>query len=294
LQAYTENPRLNYRPPTDESPYFFNILKLSSLRNAFDPTPGVIYGNVTATLTLVGLIGSLLILTVVVIIVPLVYKTHVNRREGKKLSVHWAGALYFSLIGAGFMLLEIALIQRLSVFLSHPIYALGVLLFSIIASSGLGSYLSEKLPLNRNPWSFVYPVTLSALILMMRFLLPLILSEFMTSVMMVKIVVSILVIAPMGLLMGMFFPAGMRIVRAVSNADTPWYWALNGIISVLCSALAVFISIFIGISVNFYLAAALYLAVLVPIYALMKRQPGAVQREADTQARFGSPKESLQ
>src|SRR5438034_1208285 len=63
-----------------------------------------------------------------------------------------SGALYFSLIGCGFMLTEIALIQRLTVLLSHPIYALGILLFTIIASTGIGSALSDRLPLTRPPW----------------------------------------------------------------------------------------------------------------------------------------------
>jgi hypothetical protein len=78
----------------------------------------------------------------------------------------------------------------------------------------------------------------------------------------VRILVSIAVIFPLGVLMGMFFPAGIRLAKRVAAVETPWYWALNGIFGVLCSALAVFISIYIGVSVNFYLAAGCYAAVL--------------------------------
>jgi len=58
------------------------------------------------------------------------------------------GSLYFSLIGMGFMLTEIALLQRFSVYLGHPIYSLGVCLFSLILASGLGSLTSEQLKLD--------------------------------------------------------------------------------------------------------------------------------------------------
>jgi hypothetical protein len=60
-----------------------------------------------------------------------------------------AGTAYFSLIGIGFMMAEIALLQRMSVFLGHPVYALSVVLFSLILSTGLGSFASERFPLNR-------------------------------------------------------------------------------------------------------------------------------------------------
>jgi hypothetical protein len=271
LNEFAYQPRFNFTPPTDESPYFFNILRLESLGTAFDPTPGVITGNLTATATLVRLITALFAMTIVVIVVPLGYKTSQARKEGKKTGILWSGAMYFSLIGASFMLLEIALVQRFSVFLSHPVYALGVLLFTIIASSGLGSYLSEKLPLDRKPWAFLYPVFMAVVIVGMKFLLPVIFTRLMVAPMATKIIASVFVIGPMGIIMGCFFPTGMRITRKISNTDTPWYWALNGIFGVLCSALAVFISIFIGISINFYISAALYLAVIIPIYDFYRR-----------------------
>jgi hypothetical protein len=170
----------------------------------------------------------------------------------------WSAAAYFSLIGAGFMFVEIALIQRLTVFLGHPMYALGILLFTMIASAGLGSLASDRLPLTRAPWVFAYPVAITAVILAIRFVLPLVGTNLVAAPMAVKIPVSIGAIAPVGLLLGFGFPTGMRLVRSSRSTETPWYWALNGIFSVLCSALAVFISIYFGISTSFYIAAACY------------------------------------
>ena len=99
--------------------------------------------------------------------------------------------------------------------------------------------------------------------------------EAMTaSEMLEKTVVSMLMIFPLGLLLGFFFPTGMRLARAAGDSETPWYWALNGVFGVLSSALAVFVSIFSGISMNFYIAVLCYsgvLACIVQINSTIKR-----------------------
>jgi len=144
---------LNYEPPTDDNPYFFNMLKWQTLYPALQlqagANAGVIGGNLHATLTLISLIVCLFLLTLITIIIPLLFKTlgqagqpqgvapttDVFHALGKRYIL--ISALYFSLIGAGFMFVEIALIQRLSVFLGHPTYALGILLFTLISSTGI-------------------------------------------------------------------------------------------------------------------------------------------------------------
>ncbi|MFH1367788.1 MAG: hypothetical protein ABII64_01550 [Elusimicrobiota bacterium] len=247
---------LNYTPTTDENPYFFNMLKLDHIGYVLSTGRGILKGNLLANLTLAGLVLSLFVLAILTIVLPLKFKT------GKKDPVLWQAAVYFSLIGAGFMFTEIALIQKMSVFLGHPTYALGILLFTIIASSGCGSYLSEKIPLTTSPWMFIYPVTTALAILAIRFILPVLMSEMVSSSMINKIFASVIIIFPLGMLMGVCFPTGMRFVRLSKFAETPWYWALNGIFGVLCSALTVFISIYLGISVSFYLAVVCYLLLL--------------------------------
>jgi hypothetical protein len=183
----------------------------------------------------------------------------------------WWGAFYFALIGAAFMLTEIALIQRLTVLLSHPIYALGILLFTIIASTGIGSLLSDRLPLARRPWIYLYPLVTAAGIVALRFLLTAVLRHLVTADLALRIAVSVAIISPLGLLLGLFFPTGMGLAKSAHPADTPWYWALNGILGVLCSVLAVFISIYLAVSVNFYIAAVCYAAALIPLEQLRRQ-----------------------
>jgi len=287
METLRENVRdypLNFEPPTDENPYFFNMLKPQalSLEKVFEQTTdagGVQNGNLAATATLVVLISVLFVLAVATVIVPL----SIHSRQQQKAAVARrhvvAGALYFSLIGAGFMFLEIALIQKLSLYLSHPVYALGIILFTIIAATGAGSYWSEKLPLTRTPWLFVYPAVMGILILVTNGILRTTIAATMEMGLPVKIALAISVIAPMGVLLGLFFPTGMRLFRPLADDYTPWFWGLNGVFGVLSSTSAVFISIFYGISNNFYIAAGCYFSVLLTQLVFRKKSDAETPTE---------------
>ena len=262
LAAAVQTANMNLSPTTDESPYFFNMLRLGNIASTYRKASfGVLHGNLAATLTLVSLMATLLVVALATVIVPLFLRPSLGLGRGLPFRVIGPGMLYFSLIGAGFMLTEIALIQRLTVVLSHPIYALGILLFALIASTGVGSYLSDRLPLTRKPWLFVYPIMAAVSILGLRFLLSAVCPHLIVSPLATRIAACIAMIFPLGVVLGLCFPTGMRLAKELSAADTPWYWALNGVFGVLCSALAVFISIYLGVSINFYLAAGCYLTV---------------------------------
>jgi hypothetical protein len=267
LHSAIRHKNLNFEPPTDENPYFFNMLRLQHIGQAFRAGSGVLRGNLIASITLCSLILSLMVVALATIVMPLKITPSIsNEGENALWTQFWSGALYFSLIGAGYMFVEIALIQRLSVFLGHPIYALGILLFTIILSSGIGSYSSDRLPLTPRAWLFTYPILTALLITAMPTVLTATVSSMITSPMLLKIGTSIGIIFPLGMLMGVFFPTGMRLAKPVVSSETPWYWALNGIFGVLASALAVFFSIYSSISTNFYIAAACYTALLVSLH----------------------------
>ncbi|MFZ6027524.1 MAG: hypothetical protein ACOYYS_07385 [Chloroflexota bacterium] len=275
LSAAIENVALNYEPPTYESPYFFNMLRLDNLGIMAKSTNGVIRGNLIATLMLLGLVLNLALLSIYTVVRPLAIRTSMGFKSTVPTRTLWSGALYFSLIGAGFMLAEIALIQKLTVLLSHPMYALGILLFTLIASAGVGSLLSDRLPLTRPPGAYVYPILTALSILALSFFLKALLPAMVAAPFLVKVLVSVAVTFPIGLMMGLFFPTGMRLTKSIAREETPWYWALNGIFGVFCSALAVLISIYAGISVNFYIAAACYAAVVVAQVGLQRAKSGA-------------------
>jgi predicted membrane-bound spermidine synthase len=183
---------------------------------------------------------------------------------------------YFIAVGAGFMFVELAMVQRLSVFLGHPVYAMGVLLATIVASAGIGALGSERIRLTSTARAVALPLLCAALALAFAFLVDLVAARMQESGRAARIAATVLMVAPIGVVMGLFVPIGLRLTRRQHASDTPWYWALNGVVSVLCSALAVLVAITSGVHANFFIGSAAYLATA-PALARLARQD-ALQR----------------
>src|SRR5262249_12573383 len=151
--------------------------------------------------------------------------------------------LYFGALGAGFMLLEVALLQRFVLLLGHPVYSLTVTLFSLLLGTGLGSLVSRRVATAR-----VHTITIRALVgiaivscAAARGLSRLV-AAGVAWTRPARIVFAVLLIAPVGILLGMPMPGGMRLV-ATGRADIiPWGWGINGAFSVVGATLAVFIA----------------------------------------------------
>jgi hypothetical protein len=246
---------LNLTPPTDNNPYFFNMLRLRHLGQFLRTEPGVVRGNLVATGTLVVLIAALAVLTVALIVVPLWMSA-----STRATPVLGAGMAYFIAVGAGFMFVELAMVQRLSVFLGHPVYAMGVLLATIVASAGIGALLSERITLTSTVRALALPLLCAVMALTFAFLVDIVAARMQESGRAARIAVTVLMVAPSGVVMGLFVPIGLRLTQRRHANDTPWYWALNGVVSVLCSALAVLVAITSGVHANFFIGSVAYLA----------------------------------
>jgi spermidine synthase len=242
---------LDISPPTDNRPFFFNLLRLSRPWEiiAYMGRPsGVVTGNLLATLTLLAILLITLIFGAAIIILPARFAP-----PGAGLPQP-AELAYFVLIGLGFMFVEIAFLQRLSVFLGHPVYALAVVLFSLILFTGLGSLVSERFKLSTAPRLIGYALLLAGYVVAAALALPHLTAAFAAATLVGRVAVSLALLAPAGLLMGQAFPAGMRLARRDATDPTPWLWV------------AVILSIAFGISVTMFTGAACYalLALLAP------------------------------
>jgi hypothetical protein len=269
---------LDLTPPTDDRPFFFNLLPLTrpfGAVRALGQHRGVIAGNVVATLTLLTILAISVVLVVGAIVVPL---RPAIREVGR--GVVLGGTIYFALLGLGFMLVELGLLQRLSVFLGHPIYSLSVVLASLILATGMGSWASERLRIEAPVRFAVWAVALSGYLLSLPLWLPRVLDAFQTAAIAPRALVSMAIICPAGVLMGFGFPAGMRLTQASDSRPTPWFWGINGAAGVLASVLAVAASISFGISVTLVLGGLCYLG-LVPAAAVLRSPAmGRVMRAA--------------
>ena len=287
LEAFTGSLEFDLTPPTDERPFFFNQLPLSRPLHALAFARGVLAttsegggvrrGNLVATVTLLVLFTIALVLVVAVLIIPL---RGAIAEVGSRLVTY--GTLYFALIGMGFMLIEIGLLQRMSIFLGHPVYSLSVLLSTLILSTGLGSFLSEKLSLHSNARLVSWGILTGIYAFSLPFSLGPLFAAFSAAELATRIALCVAFIAPAGILLGFGFPTGMRLVSAIDPKPTPWFWGINGAAGVLASIIAVTLSLALGIGATLVLGALCYLA-LIPV-SLVLLQPERIAATKKTEA----------
>ena len=272
-QAIATHP-LNIAAPTDDTPFFFHMLRL---RDVFNVSRWQDQGIVRFNMTAVGILGVLMVTVTILTAACIVLPLAIARSRGVALARSKDSArhsrvdiaphlVYFGAIGLGFMLVEISQVQRLAIFLGHPVYSLSVVLFALLLSSGLGSLATARLS------DSAKSSTRSLLLLVVVLVAfgsstPLVIRYFDAASVAVRIAVAVAILLPIGFVMGMAFPIGMR--RALSDAPSiaPWLWGVNGAASVCASVLVVVIALGAGISAAFWVGAACYVIAFVAYYS---------------------------
>jgi spermidine synthase len=247
IEAYCAAYPQNISPPTDDRPFFFNTLRLRDL--------------ITSPTLLTGLLVVVAFLTVLTVLAPLLLFA---RERVSGLASARGLVLYFVGIGLGFMLLEMPLMQRFILFLGHPTYALAVVLFSLLLFGGLGSYstqgLSGMMLRARMRLALVGVLLLGGVYLLA---LPATLAKLIGLTLGLRIALTVLLLAPLGLFMGMPFALGVAMARETGRTELiPWLWAINGSASVLSSVLAVVLATTLGFTAAMAVGLAAYAAVL--------------------------------
>ena len=268
---FLANYPLNIAPPTDDNAFFFHLLRFRDLLNREMLSEGVVTFNNKALTALAMLLAAVIFLAGLGLVLPLVLA-----RELPPLVPSLPHFLYFSGIGMGFMLVEISQMQKLNIFLGHPIYSLSLTLFALLLSSGIGSYTTQKMQLDtlRRSGATRLAVMLVVLILCMiatRWAT----GTFMAAPTPARLIIATLLIFPMGFMMGMAFPIGMMAARFNGQLKlTPWLWGLNGSMSVLASVLAIWLAIFSGVTTAYWVGIVCYVGVLVAFLAATRQRVG--------------------
>jgi hypothetical protein len=259
--TFWRNYRYNVTPVDDDRPFFFYTVQPRDVLNFLKQGGLSADYKINRALPLLFEVLGISVLAILVVLAfpPLLLGEKLPAEKGVR-----GFLLYFVCIGAGYILIQVALIQKFVLFLGHPTYALTVIVFSMLISSGLGSYWSRKLtgdPNDSRRLSAVLvgvAVTVSALAYLAA---PV--SEFGVGwPLPLKALVTVCMIAPAGFLMGIPFPTGLtRLERSFPQA-VRWAWALNAAASVLGSVAAICLAIYIGLRATVLMGALLYLAAL--------------------------------
>ncbi len=263
-RIYTSNRDL-LRPATDDKPFFNQRRRWSSLhfdyRSVFGSGARGNPDQPVAEATLLVLLIQAVAVAGVMILFPLVRFS----RQGLRATGRWSFLTYFAGLGLGFILIEIVLLQRLSLFLGQPMYTFSVVLASLLIFTGAGSYAANRI---RKPSRRTISYALLAVvvgILLTRFAMPRVLSLALALALPWRVAVAILLLAPLGVLLGVPFSTGLRLVSEEAPLLVPWAWAVNGFFTVIGSVAAMILGMAVGFTDVFLIAAGCYAAALIAI-----------------------------
>jgi predicted membrane-bound spermidine synthase len=259
------------KPATDNNPYFnhhtrWSSLNLHSFTNLFSQNKMgrlALEDKPVAEVTLITLLIQVLIVAAIFILLPLWRFSS----SGLKVKNVFPFLLYFSGLGCGFIMIEIVLIQQFGLLLGEPVYTFAIVLAALLLFTGVGAYLSGKyaLPTNRLIRNAIW--LLAALILAGSFFLTPLLRQAIALPMTGRIILSVLLMLPLGILLGIPFPSGIRMISEKAPSLIPWAWGMNGFFTVIGSVLALMLSMMIGFQAVLWIAVCIY---LLSMWAILK------------------------
>jgi hypothetical protein len=262
-RLWAEMPR-DLSPTRDNSPFFFHTARLRDL-GAVLAAEDEWRKNNLGTFVLAGLLGLTALATLAFVVGPLLARAGILRRGGARPG--WL--LYFGCLGAGFIVVEVALVQKCILFLGHPTYSLAVVLFSLLLSSGVGSRLSGAFPPSRLRHRLA--LVLGA-VTVLAAAASLVLSPLFDALVHLdrpwRIAVAVASVAPLGVAMGMPLPGAVRLLAREAPQIIPWAWGLNGAASVMGSVAALAIALAAGFDQALLAAAALYGVALLLVWRM--------------------------
>ena len=246
-------------PSTDDAPFFFNYYKYSNLwaeDRVSDPSLFQYHTDFPiGHLILLASVVQIVLLAAALIFLPLGKLA----RQGLRTRGTLRYFAYFAALGMGFMFLEITLMQKLVIFLGHPTYALTVVLASLLGAAGTGSLLAGRIREVTQRHVRLLAVAIVAVVLLdlaaVNWLLPSLLSLPLWG----RIFAVVLLLIPTGLVLGVPFPTGMRVVERQCPHLLPWGWAVNAFCSVFASIFCIVLSMAVGFSNVLLITAAVYL-----------------------------------
>jgi hypothetical protein len=264
--------KFHIEPATDDKPYFFHFFKWGSLPEVLTLRKR---GGASliqwSYLILIATIAQAVVAGVLLILLPLsLIRRSWPRGYGTRMGS------YFFLLGLAFLFVEMAFIQKFVLFLSHPLYAIAVVLSGFLVFAGFGSAYSTRLA-HRVEQSGRSPVCLavaaiSAIALLYVVLLPMLFQQLMGLADGIKMALSIFLIAPLAFCMGMPFPIALHRVAKNMPDFIPWAWGINGFASVMSASLATLLAIEFGFTVVVLFALGLYATAAAVIYKLPPAQ----------------------
>ncbi len=192
-----------------------------------------------------------------------------GKPKGQPAAPYAGSIVYFACLGAGFIAVELSLLQHLTLLVGHPIFTLSILLCTILAAGGVGSALSNRVSMR------TACLAAAGLGVVAAFVLPRLIPVLLPLELGGRIAVAVALIVPLGLVMGMPFPQGLRRTGEGSLPPPPFYWGLNGVMSVIGSVATVLVALVFGFQIAMLAGSALYLIAALSTSTFTSAHPGS-------------------
>ncbi|MBV9083930.1 MAG: hypothetical protein JOZ62_14730, partial [Acidobacteriaceae bacterium] len=272
LDRFYHSYTFDVRPVSDDRPFFFYTVQPRDLWNFFLHASRATadYKVNNALPVLYGVVAISIVATIIILsLPPILFRNRLPLTSGGIPAL-----LFFLFLGAGYILIQVALIQKFVLFLGHPTRALTVIIFSMLVSSGVGSFVSKRLIHSQAVNLSRVLLTIVAGTVVLSFVVTPIAEGGVALPYPFKVVLSVALIAPLGFAMGMPFPSGLSLLEKIMPSSVRWAWAINAASSVLGSAAAIFFAIYFGLRTTLIIGGACYLA------AWLSAMNSALRRES--------------
>jgi hypothetical protein len=256
---FIEDYKFYVAPATDDRPYFFRFFKWKLLPELWAVrAQGGLTQTDTGYLVVLATLAQSAVASLVLILLPLSILRPTPRRH--HTMARWRIAVYFMALGFGFIFIEIAFIQRFTLFLGHPLAAVAVVLAAFLVFAGFGSSLSQRFSERRRQAVAIAATGIVGIAGLYLIALPFIFSGLIALPLLAKVAIATCLIAPLGVAMGLPFPLGLGQVAVEAPRLVPWAWGINGCASVMGAVLASILAMHFGFAIVVCLALALYAA----------------------------------
>jgi len=268
LQDY----KFKLEPASDDQPFHHHFVKWRTLAELLELRhQGGSALLETGYLTLLITLPVCLVLSLVLVLLPMLFARWDKSPDVLRFS-RFKVLTYFAALGLGFLLIEIAFLQKFILLLHHPLYAAAVVLASFLIAAGMGSAFAQRYAGTLR----AQRVTAFAVIIIIIFG-----GAYLVSLeplmqlagawpLSARILTSIALITPLGFCMGMPFPLGLSAIGTGPALLTPWAWGINGCASVVSAVLASLLAIHFGFNLVILVALVCYCVALFS-YPVAKR-----------------------
>ncbi|MBX7046066.1 MAG: hypothetical protein K1X86_09530 [Ignavibacteria bacterium] len=262
--------KLNITPATDDKPFFdrnigFSNLSFDGIKETFSQDDKAILAlkdKPVAETTLLAILVQTVLISFILILLPL----RIFRKDKSGEPVDKKFLIYFACLGLGYIMLQICMIQKFTLLLGQPVFTLLTVVSTMLVASGIGSFYSKKLFKDKK----IIFIVIAVYAVILGILNPVLFKAFASYGLYLRIIISVILIFPLGFFMGMPFPSGLALINDEQKKFIPLAWGVNGFFSVIGTVSAMILAMTIGFKMVFIIAGLVYLLAMLLISSRLK------------------------